>query len=378
MYTVVMTLNINVETKNIIKIFALAVGFTIGVFALIKMYDALMLLLIAFFVALALNPPVSFLSKFMPGKRRGPAIFVVLLLTIALFGFLLASIIPPVVRETSRFARSFPSTVNESFYKNERVQGYVEEYKLQDDIDNLIDSGKDRLADLGDEALNSVGSVGGQLVSGLTVLVLTVLMLTGGSKLLHQLADRLYRDTELRERHEKMAVKMYRSVTGYALGQVSVALIASLCALGVLALLGIPYAVPLAGIIFILGLIPLIGNTLGAILVVFSSLILKDFTAASILLVFFILYQQIENITLQPIVQGKTTNLPPLVIFASVVLGVALIGPLGGLFAIPAAGCVKVLLADYLDHRDDLKAGDNPKNLLEKMKHRTNKVLNKT
>ena len=82
------------------------------------------------------------------------------------------------------------------------------------------------------------------------------------------------------------------------------------------------------------------------------------------------MYQQIENVTLQPIVQGKTTNLPPLVIFVSVILGVGLIGPIGGLFAIPAAGCAKVLLNDYLEHRDDLKSEDSPAKLVTKIKHK--------
>lgn len=374
-YTNNMTLNINVETKNVIKIFALATGFTLGVFAVLKMYDALLLVLIAFFIALALNPAVGFLSRAIPGKRRGPAIAIVVVAVFALLTFLLASIVPPIFRETSGFVDTLPETINNSFYRNERVQGYIEQYQLQDEIDSAIETGKNRLSDAGKDVVSSAGTVGSSFLTSLTVLVMAVLMLTGGPQLLQRLANAFYRDQKLRQRHEQIAQKMYRSVTGYVVGQVSVALIASLFALGALVLLGVPYPLPLASIVFVLGLIPLIGNMLAAILVVLSTFVLKDVTAGLILLAFFVVYQQLENITLQPIVQGKTTNLPPLVIFVSVILGVALIGPIGGLLAIPAVGCAKVLLQDYLAHRDDFTPEDSPKTVLEKVKRKvTNKL----
>lgn len=370
-----MTLNINIETKNVIKILALATGFTVGVLALAKMYDSLLLVLIAFFIALALNPGVSFLSKYMPGKRRGPAIGIVVVGAVALVLFLLGSIVPPVLKETSSFVKTLPETINSSFYKNERVQNFINKYDLQDNINSSVETGKRRLTSFGEGAISGAGKVGSSLISTLSVLVIAVLMLTGGNRLSSRFADLAYRDEELRKRHEVIAGKMYRAVTGYVVGQASVALVASLFALGALALLRVPYPLPLAGIVFLFGLIPLVGNTLAAILVILAALVLKDGTAGLILLAFFVVYQQIENITLQPIVQGKTTNLPPLVIFVSVILGVGLIGPIGGLFAIPVAGCAKVLLLDYFDHRDDVKVGDNPKTLVEKVKHRVSKSM---
>lgn len=370
-----MTLNINIETRNVIKIFALATGFTLSVLALAKMYNAIIMILVAFFIALALNPPVSFLSKLMPGKRRGPAIAIVFVTVFALFGFLLASIIPPVARETSSFVDSFPETVNSAFYKNERIQGYIARYQLQDNIDSAIETGRQKAQNFGQSALNDAGAIGNSFLSTFTVLVIAILMLTSGSRLIRRSADVVYRDQELRKRHERIGGRMYQAVTGYFIGQVSVASVAALFALGALVLLRVPYPLPLAAIVFTLGLIPLIGNTLAAVLVVLSTFVLKDLTSGLILLAFFVLYQQIENMTLQPIVQGKTTNLPPLVIFVSVILGVALIGPIGGLFAIPVVGCVKVLVQDYLHHRDDVKSTINPKGLVEKVKKRVSQTV---
>ena len=376
-YTVGMTLNINIETKNVIKIFTLAAAFYVGIFAIARVWNTLMLVFVAFFLALALNPAVSFIAKRTPGKKRGPGIAIVYVLMVALVALLLGSIASPVIKETSSFAKSLPSTVNSLRYRNGRIKSLIDKYQLSDNIDGAIDTAKHRVGELGSSAVSSVGTVTNSVVKVLAVIVMSILMLTGGQKLVQRFADKLYLDTELRKRHEQLASKMYRVVTGYVNGQVFVALIASLFSLGALTLLHVPYPLPLAGIVFTFGLIPLVGNAIAAVLVILSAIIFKNVTTGVILLAYYVLYQQIENATLQPVVQGRTTQLPPLVIFVSVILGVALLGPLGGLFAIPAAGCAKIVLADYFDHRDMLKAGDSPKTLVEKVRHKVTKAVGK-
>ena len=352
-----MTVNINVETKNIIKVFTLAVLFTLGVFAVIRMYDALVLILTAFFFALALNPAVSFLSKYMPGKRRGPAVAVVMVIALALLSFLTFSIITPIAREASSFADSVPQRIDELQNGENALGEFIQKYKLEDDIEGAIASTKSRFESFASAAVEKVGQFGSGIVTSITGFVITVLMLTNGQALIKKIADKTYRDESLRKRHERLASKMYGIVTGYVNGQVLVALVAAVSALGALFLLKVPYPLPLASIVFVFGLIPLIGNTLAAILAAF-----------------FVLYQQIENATLQPLVQGRTTQLPTLVIFTSVILGVALMGPIGGLFAIPLAGCAKIILVDYLDHRSDHKIHP-PKNLAAKLKHHAKNMV---
>jgi len=370
-----MTLNINVETKNVIKVFALAAGFILGVLAIAQMWSALLLVFIAFFLALALNPAISFLARFMPGKRRGPAIALVYVAIAALLILLISSIASPVIKETSSFAKTLPDTVNDLRYRNGKVSNIINKYQLSDNIDSFVAAGKRKASDLGSSAVTSIGTVTNSVVKSLAVLVMSVLMLTGGQRLLEGFADKIYLDEHLRKRHEELATKMYRVVTGYVNGQVIVAFIASCFAVGALTLLRVPYPLPLAGIVFTFGLIPLVGNTIAAVLVILSAIIFKNVTAGIILLAYFVLYQQIENATLQPVVQGRTTQLPPLVIFVSVILGVALLGPIGGLFAIPAAGCAKVILIDYLNHRNKLRVEDSPKTLVEKMRHKVSKAV---
>ncbi len=368
-----MTLNVNVETKNLIKIFTIAVLFTLGVFGVIRMYDAIVLILTAFFFALALNPAVSFLSKYMPWKKRGPAVALVMVIALALLSFLTFSIITPVAREASAFANSVPERIDEIQNGKSPVGKLIDRYNLEDDITSVVESSQEHLQSIASTAVNRVGQFGNSIVTSLSGLVITILMLLNGPALLKSASNKIYRDKELRERQEVLISKMYGVVTGYVNGQVFVALIASLAALGVMFLLKVPYPLPLASIVFVFGLIPLIGNTLAAIIVVLFTLVLKDSTSALLLGGFFILYQQIENATLQPMVQGKTTQLPTLVIFVSVILGVAAMGPIGGLFAIPIAGCAKILIVDYLDHRND--HDKTPKNIASKLSDQLKKVV---
>lgn len=365
-----MTLNINVETKNIIKVFTLAVLFTVGVLAIGKMYDALVLVGTSFFFALALNPAVSFLSRYMPKKKRGPAVAIVMILAFSLLSVLIFSIVTPIAREASAFADTVPERIEELRSGETRIGEFIDRYNLNDEIESTVNSIKDNVQQFAQVAVSRFGQFSSSVITSVTGFVMTVLMLLNGPSLIRGFADKIYRNKDLRARHEKMAGKMYGVVTGYVNGQVLVALVASLCALGALFVLKIPYPLPLASIVFVFGLIPLIGNTIAAVLVVLFTVVLKDFTSALILVAFFVLYQQIENATLQPMVQGKTTQLPTLIIFVSVILGVALMGPIGGLFAIPAAGCAKILLNDYLEYRDTPKITDSPKTFIEKVKHK--------
>lgn len=370
-----MTVNVNIETKNVIKIFTLAVLFTLGVFAVARMYDALVLILTATFFALALNPAVSYLSRYMPKKKRGPAVAIVMVVAFALLSILTFSIITPVAREAAAFADTVPERIRQLQAGETRLGAIIERYDLNDEIESVIESTKNNVQSFAKNAVSRAGQFGNSIITSVTGFVITVLLLLNGPSLLKKFADRVYRDKELRERHEGLAGKMYTVVTGYVNGQVLVALVASLAALGAMFLLKIPYPLPLASIVFLFGLIPLIGNTLAAILVVLFTVVLKDFTSALIIAAFFVIYQQIENATLQPLVQGKTTQLPTLIIFTSVILGVALMGPIGGLFAIPIAGCAKILVIDYLDHRES-KHNAAPKTITGKIKHHVKKAVN--
>jgi predicted PurR-regulated permease PerM len=148
---------------------------------------------------------------------------------------------------------------------------------------------------------------------------------------------------------------MYRVVVGYVNGQMLVALIAAVCTLIVVLLLSFVFdlpanlALPMAAIIFLTGLMPMVGATIGATLVTLV-LLLNNMTAAIIFLIYFIVYQQIENNFISPAIQSKKVELSALAVIISILIGVSLFGILGGIVSIPIAGCLRVLFLDYLDH----------------------------
>jgi len=153
-----------------------------------------------------------------------------------------------------------------------------------------------------------------------------------------------------RERWRSVGHDIYRAVGGYVTGNLLISLIAGVSTAIVLLIMGVPYSVALGLIVGILDLIPLAGATLAAI-IVGAVAFLHSIPAGIIVIVFFVVYQQIENHILQPVVYGRTVQLSPLVVLISVLIGAELAGVLGALAAIPVAGSLQVVFVDWLRHR---------------------------
>ena len=149
--------------------------------------------------------------------------------------------------------------------------------------------------------------------------------------------------------------RMYRVVTGFVNGQLLIALIAAFFAAIVLFILNTVFdasinPIAMAGIVFIFGLIPLIGNILAAAIVVLVCA-LSSFPLALAAGVYFLIYQQVENATLQPYIQSRNNQLTPLTVFIVALVGAGLAGLIGALAAIPIAGCAKIIIDEYIDVR---------------------------
>ena len=156
--------------------------------------------------------------------------------------------------------------------------------------------------------------------------------------------------TRRRAHHKELADKMYKVITGFVNGQLLVATIAAASTFVVLTIVDVDFALPLAVLVGISGLVPFIGATLASIIVVIAALF-QSSTAAIIVLVYYIIYQQIENNFIQPIVQSRTLEMSPMLVFIASVIGVYVGGILGAILAIPLAGCIRVLVNDYIDRK---------------------------
>lgn len=343
---------VTISNRTILRVLALVIGSLMLLAAIRQATHALTLIFLAFFLALALNAPVHWIAERLPGKRRGNrtvatafSFFVVIII----LGMFLASIVPPLVRQTGSFIDSIPGLVND-LRDNETTLGrIVERYNLEKYVDRLGDQAEDWAGSVTSGAVGTIGRVGGSIVSTLTVLVLTFMMLIEGPRWLRT-ARRLTPDKK--EAHlETLARSMYRVVKGYVNGQVLLAALAAVLILPVLIIMNVSYPFALMVIVFICGLIPMVGHTIGAILVSLVALFTSP-VAGLVVLGYYILYQQIENYAVQPKIQANSTDMSPLLVFSSVVIGVSFNGLLGGLVAIPVAGCLRILVLDYLRRRN--------------------------
>src|SRR6187200_2477705 len=153
-----------------------------------------------------------------------------------------------------------------------------------------------------------------------------------------------------RPRWRNVGHRIAQTVSGYVTGNLLLSVIAGVTSTIALLIMGVPFALALGLVVAVLDLIPLAGATLAGLLLTTVGL-LTSLTAGIVLLVFFILYQQLENHVLQPLVYGRTVQLSPLVVLISILIGSEVAGLLGALGAIPIAGAFQIVIVDWQQHR---------------------------
>lgn len=345
--------NIAITTETIIKTIALSVGAFLLLRFISEVSHQLTLIGVSFFLALALNPAVTWFTQRLKSKSRvqatGAAYIIVLTVLIS-FAVL---VVPPLWNQTVDFLNDIPDIIRDFQNQDSAVARAVERLKIEDQLNTVANDLSGRFTELGQPVLNTASRIGGTIVSIITVLVLTFMMLVEGPVWYRRIMS--LQTKENRERNDRLAQSMYKVVTGYVNGQVLIAAIAAGFALVTLLIASTltnssVNAVALAGIVFVFGLIPLIGNILAAFVVVLFALF-ESATLAVIMAIYFILYQQIENATLQPYIQSRSNQLTPLTVFVAALLGAGFGGLLGALAAIPIAGCIRVLLEEWLNKK---------------------------
>ncbi len=348
---------INIDTRTFVRFWLVVISFVILLVAIYEARGALIMIGIAAFLALALNPPVSRLAKHLPGKSRVGATALAYIVVVVLLSGFVFLVIPPIVNESVRFAQTLPQTIDHLTQQAGVIDHLVDHYGLRDQYNQAINDFQQSIssfaAQISTSVIASFNAAISVLVSTLVVLVLTFLMLVEGPSWRSRLWN-VYRDQEKLTRHKLLADKMYNVVTGYVNGQVLIAAVAALTSLVAILILSAFFdlptdlALPIAAIIFLTGMIPMFGATIGAIIAVIL-LGINDLWAAGIFLVYFFIYQQIENNFISPTVQSKTVEISALTVLIALTIGLWMFGIIGGLVAIPIAGCARVLLIDYLE-----------------------------
>lgn len=327
------------------------IGILVASFLLLKVLwisrHVLSWIFIALFLTLALNPAVDRLERRI--KRRGIAtgtVFISALVAVALVGWLF---IPTLVDQVNNFAHQVPNYLDDITKGRGRLGFLQEKYHLVDKAREALDKGgASKLFGISGTALALAKGVVTAVLATLTIIFMTFFMLLEGPRWVERFFSLL--KPASRQRWQAVGHDIYRTVGGYVTGNLLISLIAGTLTAIVLAIMNVPYAIALGLIVAILDLIPLAGATIAAILVG-AVAFLHSIPAGIVVVAFFIVYQQVENHVLQPIVYGRTVQLSPLVVLIAVLIGAELAGVLGALAAIPVAGAIQVIFLDWLRHR---------------------------
>ena len=301
---------------------------------------------IAGFLAIALSGPVNWLTR--RTGRRGLAIAIVYVALILVPVLLAAILVPPLVEQLNNLVNNLPAyarDLQELVNENDRLRQLEEDYNITAELQKQASTLPGRVGDaagiLSDIGLGLVNSI----FAGITILVLSLFMIGSGRRWLDWLAER--QGPERAIWMKRLFDRIGNAVGNYVAGALGQALIAGVLAYVVLLILGVPYAGPLAVVIFLLDLVPLIGATLGAIAVGIITLF-NDFPTVTIIwTIWSIVYQQIENNVIQPRIQARAVSVHPFVVLTSVLFGSTLFGVLGALLAIPVAAAIQISIVEY-------------------------------
>jgi predicted PurR-regulated permease PerM len=301
--------------------------------------------LIAFFLAAGLNPAVLFLQR--RGLTRGRSVTVIIFIALLFFALLFGLVIPPAVTQISNFIKSLPVLVQD-LARNHYLNSLNNKYGILNSLEKSVKNLSSNTAFFS-HAFGGVVGVGKAVVS-LTVsviilIILTLYFLVALPKV--TLACYSLIPSSRRDRVSKLSDEIIFRIGAFVGGQATVALIAGVFGVTSSLILRIPYAAALGMIVFVCGLIPLIGHPMG-ILILTSVALTKSPLSALIIFILYLAYVQIENYFILPKVMSKSLSIPGIVTIIAAMLGTSLLGPIGGLLSVPIAAAVLLIIDEVI------------------------------
>lgn len=305
--------------------------------------------LVALLIALALHPAVAWLVR--RRLRKGWAVALVCLSVVGVVAATVATVVPMVAEQGRELAARAPELV-------ERIEesGPV---RWADRHFGIVKSARSTMnelpADAARHALAFAGGLVGGLAAAVTIAVLSVFMLLFGGDVIAK--SLLWVAPDRRQRYERLLVRMRRVVGGYVAGTLIVAAVGGVVMGTTLALVGVPYFLPLGLTMMVLGVIPFLGSAIAAVLLIGMAFASSGMVGGLVTGAVYLVYQQVENELLQPLVQRRTLRMNPLIITLALLAGTGLAGILGALLALPIAGAIQVVLQDVLQRRQPSAQG---------------------
>lgn len=314
--------------------------------SLLLVRSVLVLLLISAFLAVGLNPMVELLQR--RGLPRGRAVATVLLTVILGFVGFLFAIVPPIIDQTDQFIEKAPTYVD-TLLENGTVREFDERFQVLARAKEALQS--ENLAGSVFGGVLGVGKVVfSAIFSTITVLTLTLYIMSSLPSI--KAAAFKLAPASRRTQVAYLGDDILDKIGGYVAGAITIALTAGVTSFLLLVATGVPYPVALALVVALTDLVPVIGATLGAV-VVSSVAFAHDVKTGVIVALFYLIYQQVENYVLYPRIMKRSVDVSPLVTIVAVLIGGSLMGILGALIAIPTAAAIQLVMAEIvLPHQE--------------------------
>ena len=302
---------------------------------------------VALFIAAGINPMVVFLER--RGMKRPYAVLTVIVVVLAALALFVVALVPVISDQVGKISDNVPEWLDKLEH-NRRIQDLDNEYHVLDKIKDFV-TGGDFVSSLFGGVLGVGLAVLGLLANAFVITVLTLYFIASyekTKKALYSLAPASRRD-----RVTKLGERIFDGIGGYVSGAFIVACCAGLSSLVFLFVVGMgQYAVALAFVVMLTDVIPMIGATIGAVIVC-AICFATDVKTGIIAVIFYIAYQQIENYVIYPRVMSKSVDVPGVVTVIAALVGASLLGVVGALLAIPTAAAILMLIREVLVRAQD-------------------------
>jgi predicted PurR-regulated permease PerM len=344
-----------VPVRTILAAIGLVLATVLVLLLIRDIQRVLIWIIIAGFFAVAVYPVVNWIERRLPWCRRSLATLVVYLLLVLLIAGVITLFAVPLARQATSLAHQLPTLIDDARAGRGPVGRLLDRTHVLTYIQQNDGKIRSFAGSLGAPALGFLKTAATGVAATITIFVLSFLMVVEGPKLVSGTLS-LFPDD--RAQHIRaVGTDCAKTITGYISGNLLISVICGLLTYVVLKIIGIPFSGLIALFVAISDLIPLVGATLGAVVAGLAAFI-YSVPAGIIVVVFFVVYQQLENHLLQPLIFSRTVQLNPLTVLIAILIAVELAGLLGALLAIPIAAMIQIILRDlWARHRGRLKPG---------------------
>ncbi|MBR0479899.1 AI-2E family transporter [Candidatus Saccharibacteria bacterium] len=360
-----MSKQIETDLQTFIKFWLVPLGISVLIFVLYKALTGLVIIGISIFLALALKPLVrrvnGFFNRHFGTEKKHQTISAVFayLIVVLIIGGIIGIVGPVVINETARFVEQFPKMFENTFGGWDGINAFGRSIgieNLQTEISNALSGLSSTIfGALGSNFVASVSGIADVVMKIVLVLVLTLLFLLEGPMIMNMIWQSLGAEDEGNtpvKVARKVVARMANVISTYVSHQIIVAALDGVASAIIVFLLSLflgvssSLAIPMGMITMVFYMIPMFGQFIGGILVTLV-LLCSSPIAATIFVIVYIIYAQIENNVIAPKIQGSALNLPAVLILSAMTIGMYMFGILGAIIAIPIAGCIKVFIEEY-------------------------------